>query len=60
MATEAQLAANRRYKRSGAVKQVNIKFYPADYDLLEYLDTKGGRASYIKRLIRKDMERSGE
>lgn len=57
MATEAQNRANAAYRKKH-VKQVNVKFYPSEAPLLEYLDTKGGRASYLKKLLREDMERS--
>lgn len=57
MATEAQNRANAAYRKKN-VKQVCIRFYPSEAALLEYLDTKGGRASYLKKLLREDMERN--
>ena len=58
MATsEAQKRANAKYRKHN-VKNVTVAFYPNDKDIFEWLDSQGGRASYIKRLIREDMERS--
>ena len=48
--------AQSRYRREH-VTQVMVKFYPGDADLLAWLDAQGARATYIKRLIREDMER---
>ena len=57
MATsEAQKRANSNYRKR-CVKNVTVASYPNDKELFEWMDSKGGRASYIKRLIREDMEK---
>ena len=53
MKTEAQKQAQARYRKK--MKQVAIEFSPNEMDIYEYLDSKGGKAAYIKELIRKDM-----
>lgn len=56
-ASEAQKRANARYNKFNA-KQKAVKFYPPDYDLVEWCDANGEPfATYVKRLIREDMER---
>lgn len=47
---------NQRYK-DAKTKQVGIRFFPADMDLYDYLQTKDNKMGYIKDLIRADMER---
>lgn len=55
--SEAQAKANEKYRKAN-VKSFNVKFFPADADVLAYFQTKENRNQYIKDLIRKDMERS--
>ena len=55
--TEAQRRASLKYVREN-VKQKVVAFYPADRELLEFAETRGAFATYVKRLIREDMERS--
>lgn len=50
--SEAQAKANEKYRKA------NVKFFPADADVLAYFQAKENRNQYIKDLIRKDMERS--
>ena len=58
MATsEAQKRANANYRKRN-MKNVTVSFFPADKDIFEHMEQQGGRSSYIKRLIREDMERS--
>lgn len=54
--TEAQARAINKYRKNKS-KQINLVFYPPDYDLVEYLDSKPNRSGFIKDLIRKAMER---
>lgn len=54
--SEAQKRANKRYVRAN-VKAVNLKFYPPEHDLYEWLGKQDAKSTYIKRLIREDMER---
>lgn len=55
--SEAQAKANEKHRKAN-VKSFNVKFFPADADVLAYFQTKENRNQYIKDLIRKDMERS--
>lgn len=55
MATEAQLRANREYKKK--VKKILVEFYPADTDLWEHLQAQENKQGYIKQLIRADKEK---
>lgn len=52
----ASSRATEKYRRE-KVTQAIVRFYPGDADLLEWLEKQGPRATYIKRLIREDMER---
>lgn len=54
--TEAQRRASLKYVRE-RVKQKVVAFYPADRELLKFAETRGPFATYVKRLIREDMER---
>lgn len=54
--SEARKRANKRYEKAN-VKALNLKFFPPDYDLYEWLGKQDAKATYIKRLIREDMER---
>lgn len=57
--TEAQRRASLKYVRKN-VTQKAVKFYPADADLLEWLESRpGSQNAYIKDLIRADMEEHG-
>lgn len=56
MATDAQKRAIAKYQKE-KVQTRTIKFYPADSDILEHLDSQPNKAGYIKALIREDMER---
>ena len=60
MATsEAQKRANARYRKK-SVKQMALRFYPADLDLWEWLCGRTNRQAYIRGLIRADMRRCAE
>jgi hypothetical protein len=48
--------ATDRYRKEN-VKQVIVRFFPAERPLLEHMDAQGPRATYIKRLIADDMAR---
>ena len=39
-------------------RQVLIRFFPEEAEIYNYLQKQGGKAPYIKRLIREDMERA--
>lgn len=58
MATsEAQKRASAKYRKNN-VKAIMFNLYPSDSDLIEFLEGKENRSSYIKELIRKDMSNS--
>ena len=53
--TEAQRRAQEAYRKR-SVKQVAVRFYPAEDELWAWLSSQGNKAGYIKGLIRADME----
>ena len=55
MATEAQKRAAAKYEKEHVRRKV-VKFFPADADLLEHLESQPRQNAYIKELIRRDME----
>lgn len=57
MQSQAEKKAQANYRKRN-VKNVTVAFFPGDADIFEWMDSQGGRASYIKRLIREDMERN--
>lgn len=57
MATKAQLRANSTYRKKNT-KTIGVQFFPADMELYEWVVEQGPKATYIKRLIREDMERN--
>ena len=52
---DAQSKANAKYRKAN-VKSFNVKFFPADAEILGFFQGKENRNQYIKDLIRKDME----
>lgn len=59
MKTEAQKKARNKYR--GKIKQYAVQCYPADSDIIAKLEEEkqgDGYNTYIKRLIREDIERS--
>ncbi len=52
---DARSKANEKYRKAN-VRSFNVKFFPADAEVLEYFQGKDNRNQYIKDLIRKDME----
>ena len=55
MITEAQRKAKAKY--NSKVKKVLIEFYPTELDLIEHLEKQDKKQTYIKKLIRVDMEK---
>ena len=55
MATKAQNKATAKYRKRN-VKEVKVRFFPAEANLWEHLEAQENKAGYIKGLIRKDME----
>ena len=54
MATEAQRKAVKKYKEK--VNRITIDFYPTDSELWDHIQAQAKKQTYIKDLIRKDME----
>jgi hypothetical protein len=55
MATEAQLRANREYKKK--VKKILLEFHPTEMEMWEHLQQQEKKQTYIKNLIRADMNK---
>ena len=58
MATEAQRRAKKKYRDRG--KRITVDFYPSEYDLIEHVENQQQKQTYIKSLIRADMEKRGK
>lgn len=56
--SDAQKRARAKYEKE-KVKQVMVRFYPSENDILEFLESQDNKAGYIKELIRKDMNNQG-
>lgn len=56
--SESARKADAKYKAE-KTKQLVVRFYPADADILEHLQKQDSKQGYIKRLIREDM-RNGQ
>ena len=52
--TEAQNRAKKRYLDKG--KRITINLYPSEADLIEHIEKQEHKITYIKELIRRDME----
>ena len=58
--TEAQRRASSRYRKA-STHQLSMRFFPADEELWRRLcPMPEGKAAYVRRLIREDIERSNE
>lgn len=55
MASEAQRRAIANYKTK--VKRITIDFSPAESDMWEHIQSQEKKQTYIKALIRADMEK---
>lgn len=53
--TEAEKKAKKKYRDKG--KRLTIDFYPSEADLIEQIEKQPQKQTYIKNLIRKDMEK---
>lgn len=56
MATDAQKKAIKKYKQK--VKRITVDFYPTEEELWEHINNQTKKQTYIKDLIRADMEKS--
>lgn len=55
--SEAQLRAVKKYKEK--VNRITIDFHPTEQELWDHLRSQPKRSTYIKNLIRKDLEGRG-
>ena len=55
MTSEAQKKAVKKYKEK--VKRMTIEFYPSEADLYEHIQKQSKKQTYIKDLIRADMQK---
>lgn len=46
--------SQRKYEKEKC-KTVTLKFYPPDFDLVDWLNDQPNKTGYIKQLIRDDM-----
>ena len=58
MPSEAQRRAAKKYKEKykEKLKRITIDFYPSETDLWEHLQQQDRKQTYIKDLIRRDIE----
>lgn len=56
MTSEAQKKAVKRYKAK--VKRFTIDFAPTEMDLFEHISNQPKKQTYIKDLIRKDLNKT--
>lgn len=54
--TEAEKKAKKKYLAKG--KRMTIDFYPSEADLIEQIEKQPQKQTYIKDLIRQDIERN--
>lgn len=55
MTSDAQKKAVKKYKEK--VKQMTIQFHPSEMDLYEHIQKQDKKQTYIKDLIRADMNK---
>lgn len=55
MTTEAQRRATQKYKQK--LKRITVDFYPTEETEWEHLQKQDKKQTYIKDLIRADMEK---
>ena len=55
MPTEAQRRAIQNYKKK--IKRITIEFSPAEADVWEHIQSQEKKQTYIKNLIRADIEK---
>lgn len=53
--SEAQLRAVKKYKEK--VKRITVDFYPADEEMWQHIQSQEKKQTYIKDLIRADMNK---
>lgn len=55
---EAQRRAKKKYREKG--KRFSVEFYPTEADLIAHLEAQPRKQTYIKDLIRKDLQTKKE
>lgn len=55
MTSEAQKKAVKKYKEK--VKRITLEFHPSEADLYEHIQSQEKKQTYIKSLIRADMQK---
>ena len=55
MTSDAQKKAVKNYKKK--VKRMTVEFHPSETELYEHIQTQPKKQTYIKDLIRNDIER---
>ena len=57
--SEAQLRAVKKFKEKykAKVNRITVDFYPTEEDLWNHIQSQPKKQTYIKDLIRKDMEK---
>lgn len=58
MTSESQKKAIKKYKEK--VKRMTVDFHPSEMDLFEHVQQQSKKQTYIKDLIRADMEKEGD
>lgn len=53
--TEAQKRAKDNYRKK--CKKITIEFYPTETELIEHIEKQPQKQTYIKDLIRKDINK---
>lgn len=53
--TDAQKNAKKKYLSKG--KRLTVDFYPSEVELIEHLEKQAKKQTYIKDLIRADIEK---
>lgn len=56
MLTEAQRRAKAKYQ-SEKVKQIQVKFYPSDSELIQWMEENNYKGSWVKDLIKREFEK---
>ena len=56
--SEAQKRAKKKYQKN--ITRLTIDFYPTEIALIEQIAKQPKKQTYIKDLIRKDIEKAGE
>lgn len=57
MATEAQKKATNAY-RAANVKNVTVKFFPADREVYDWMRENGYSGAWVRELIRREYEKA--